>query len=72
MYGRLAKTKRAIHSTYASVLVGLAECLPLGVLQVTANSSFSPFGDRLERRCADEACNKQSDMRCKFKCMELS
>jgi hypothetical protein len=32
--GRLVKAKRAIQSTYAAMLVGLAECLPLGVLQV--------------------------------------
>jgi len=31
---RLTKTKRAIQSTYASMLVGLAECLPLGILQI--------------------------------------
>jgi len=31
---RFTKTKRAIQSTYASMLVGLAECLPLGILQI--------------------------------------
>ena len=34
LYGRFVKTKRSIHSAYASMLVGLAECLPLGILQV--------------------------------------
>jgi len=31
---RFVKTKRSIHSAYASMLVGLAECLPLGILQI--------------------------------------
>ena len=33
---RFVKNKRAIQSTYASMLVGVAECLPLGILQVCA------------------------------------
>ena len=33
---RLAKTKRQIRLVYASMLVGLAECLPMGILQVRA------------------------------------
>jgi hypothetical protein len=33
---RLAKTKRKIQLVYASMLVGVAECLPLGILQVGA------------------------------------
>ena len=36
MHTRLVKTKRKIHLVYASALVGLAECLPLGILQVGA------------------------------------
>ena len=30
---RLVKTTRTIHMTYASMMVGIAECVPLGVLQ---------------------------------------
>ena len=36
MHTRLVKTKRKIHLVYTSTLVGLAECLPLGILQVGA------------------------------------
>ena len=42
---RLTKTKRAIQSTYASMLVGLAECLPLGILQVCAMCCHDIFVD---------------------------
>ena len=34
LYGRFAKINRAIQLTFASMLVGLAECMPLGILQV--------------------------------------
>ena len=33
---RLVKTSRTIHLTYASMMVGVAECLPLGLLQGTS------------------------------------
>ena len=55
---RFAKTKRAIQSVYASVLVGLAECLPLGILQVCIVLSF-----------VDAACDAQANIQCKYACL---
>ena len=40
VHGRYTKTKRAIQSAYAALLVGLAESLPLGILQ--ANTPQHP------------------------------
>ena len=34
---RLVKTTRTIHMTYTSMMVGIAECVPLGVLQGAFN-----------------------------------
>ena len=37
---KLLSTTRTIRMTYASTMVGLAECLPIGVLQVNPSAPY--------------------------------